>query len=73
MAVERPRVAVLDSKNHVPPYVTAIHFESARLLFHVMWLHALSWHESFTTHVMYYCDDVLGMALLFCVDVINGL
>ena len=39
-------------------YVTTIHFESARLFFHVMWLHALSWHESFTTHVMHYGDDV---------------
>ena len=27
----------------------------------------------FTTHVMYYCDDVLETALLFCVDFINGL
>jgi hypothetical protein len=54
-------------------YVTTILFESARRVFHVMWLHALSWHESFTTHVMYDCDDVLGTALLFCVDFINGL
>ena len=73
VAHERHRVAVLDYTHHVLSYVTTIHFESARLSFHVMWLHALSWHESFTTHVMYYCDDVLGTALLFCVDFINGL